>query len=45
VEETGCLAEAAAGAASTQTVAGLVGRLGDDSSDSTPAEVISDRAG
>lgn len=36
---------ATAGAASPQTVADLVGRLGDDSADPTSAEVISDRAG
>ncbi|GAA2230330.1 hypothetical protein GCM10010232_15800 [Streptomyces amakusaensis] len=32
-------------AASPQTVADLVGRLGNDSADSAPAEAASDRAG
>ncbi|KPC61641.1 hypothetical protein ADL29_23630 [Streptomyces chattanoogensis] len=36
---------ATVGAASPQTVADLVGRLGDDSADSASAEMISDRAG
>ncbi|KOX34426.1 hypothetical protein ADL06_07470 [Streptomyces sp. NRRL F-6491] len=36
---------ATAGAASPQTVADLVGRLGDDSADPAPAEVIPDRSG
>lgn len=35
----------AAGTASPQTVADLVGRLRDDSADSAAAEVTSDRAG
>ena len=35
----------AARTASPQTVADLVGRLGDDSTDSAPAEVVPDRAG
>jgi hypothetical protein len=33
------------GSAAPQTVADLVGRLGDDSADSASAEVIPDRAG
>jgi len=36
---------AATGAASSQAVAHLVGRLGNDGADSAPAEMASDRAG